>query len=283
MIPTMNQRRKFEGQWFIFGDDQPATLGTLTFEPESGSTLEMQWDRSLNVDRLFVHFKPPTTVHAIDGNGTQLSLFGCQAVQWGSTATLNNARINVLHIFTGGHFAHFRNTVFNTVHVTYSLLDFWLFRSALICDVSDTSLSRFSQRAPPDIRVKLPNDVIQTITMSIIGEHKVFPPSVKLTQKQFVQFEFPNPILTTEIRSNFIDVFGRLLSFLTGVEVFADSIKFPQNRVQFREVEWLHASPRITSATREHIHRPMVAYEESRGGVTPHSERPAHRIAYLEK
>ena len=35
----MNQPRTVEGRWWIFGDDKPAQLGTLTYDPETGLSL----------------------------------------------------------------------------------------------------------------------------------------------------------------------------------------------------------------------------------------------------
>jgi hypothetical protein len=260
----MHKPRQINGQWYIFGENQPFVPGVLNFDPESGLTLDAQRHRNPSLLQAFTTagLEIHGTIRALDDYGSPLSLFGCALSSRSSSAGMDTFKILPLHAFIGAHYQQFSNVVFNTVRANYSLLDFWLLRSSLTRDVSEAGYSRYSQHPLPDIVAALQNDVYLTITTSLRSENRAFPPSVTLTQNHSVQFEFPCPILCTEISNDYIYVFGRLLSFLTGFEVFVDSIRFPRNRYQFMEVEWFHAARGISTAKREHIREPLVSYEE---------------------
>lgn len=259
----MNQRRTFNGQWFIFGEAQPPAIGTLTFDPESGLTLEAQRQHPPDFMRgLIARYDAPSTIYGVDDYGTTLSLFGCDSLRWNPSPGIDKVTIQAQILFTGGRFNNYATSYFNTVQVNYSILDYWLLRSSVISDRSETGVTRYFHQRLPNIVAELPNDVILSISTNSQERVNVFPPSVSLTQKQTVLFEFEEALLTTEIRGDYIDSFGRLLSFLTGVEVFVDKIRFPQTRFQFRDVEWLHSTQRITSAQRERVLRPLIDYDE---------------------
>src|SRR5882672_7064691 len=78
----MNTPRTIEGKWWIFGKEQPAHFGTLTFDPEEKLELVTKTAHDHgSVAVVMATFGDRTSereiVHGIDEHGSPVTLFGC--------------------------------------------------------------------------------------------------------------------------------------------------------------------------------------------------------------
>jgi len=263
----MNAPKIFPGQWHIFGHSQPPVIGTLRFEPDSGLTLEAQRHRQPDLLQMFDvagSFQAPQVIQGVEGNGTPVTLFGCIATQTNSSRAFDQFHIRPLHALVGAHFDQFTDARFSSSTVSYSILDAWLTRSALV-PVPHERGTLMDQRPPPDITTTLPVGTIVTITMSLNREQTVS--SFAMGQSQFVRFVYPNPLPILSISNDYVDILAKLLWFLSGHEVFIDQVKFPLSQPTSAEIEWLHSNPGITRAKRTlHPLETIIPYQE----IAPH-------------
>ena len=258
----MNTPRALVGQWHIFGDDQPAAVGTLRFDPDSGLTLDAQRHRPPDLARALLAggFEPPNVIHGRDSYGYPVSLFGCVLTRSHAAVALDQFEIRALHALLGAHFPQFNEIAFSNVRVTYSILDAWLARSALVEVPREAELPGFAQHHPPDITTTLPDGTVVTITIQL-SQH-VTSTSVTLGQSQFVRFALPQRSRIPSLCTDYIDPLGRLLSFLSGSDVFVDRVSLA-GADQTSEIDWLHSNPGITTAKRSLEHgEGLIAYRE---------------------
>ena len=266
-LPTMNMiaPRSFHGQWFISGDNQPAATGILRFEPEQGLTLDAERHRAPNPMQAFQvgAFTPPNVIRGVDSHGTPITLFGCALSNSQGHAALDQFEIRPLHALIGIHHEQFNHATFQTVNASYSLLDAWLRRFALVQQTPADGHPTFTQHPPEDISVTLPNGAQISLTMSISQENKLV--SLTLSQTQYVRFTLPAPLQIQTIASQYLYPFARLLSLLAGIEVSIDGVQFPQTP-PCPSIHWLHGNRGIMTIKRGlHFHEPLVPYRTVAG------------------
>ena len=238
---------------------QPTTgPGILRFEPESGLALEAQRHRQPDLRQVFAagDYESPAVIRGTDGHAQPLTLFGCTVTHSNASAALDQFQIGSLHALIGAHYNQFADATFQTATASYSLLDAWLRRCALEQITGPNGLPAFTQHAPADISVTLPNGAQITITMSLSQENRLI--SLTLSQAQFVRFTLPTSLGIQALASDYLYPFARLLSFLAGFEVSIDGVQFPQ-APPLPHIEWLHGNRGITTVKRElHAHEALV-------------------------
>src|SRR5207244_4058821 len=83
------------------------------------------------------------------------------------------------------------------------------------------------------------------------------------SQSQYVRFITPNAAPVKTLSDDYVFKFGKLLSFLSRIDVVVDQITFPQRGARLREVEFLCAVPGSSKVKRT-MDNPtgLVPYQE---------------------
>lgn len=178
-----------------------------------------------------------------------------------STAALDDYKIAAACAIVGNHYNQFSDAIYNNIRASFSILDSWLTRSAIVQVPRQGALPAFAQTHPADITIPLANGTTVSLTMNL-GQH-VTGSSVALSQTQYVHFVTPNPAPLESLINNYVFKFGKLLSFLTRTDVFLDQIMIPQTGAMPREVEWLCGTSGSSKAKRAlHHQEGLVSYPE---------------------
>jgi len=227
----------------LFGDNQPAAVGVLKFDPDTGLTLDVQRHRVPNLAQAVggAGFQSPPIVRGVDAHGKAVTLFGCIVTKSDSTAALDDYKIAVSCAMVGAHYSHFNDASFSDVRTCYSILDAWLTRSSIAMLPQNAGLPAFQQQLQPDVTIALPNGTTVRITMSL--NSRTSNSSVILGQSQYVHFIIPNAMPLRRLTDDYVSRFGKLLSFLSRIDVVVDQIVFPQRGAMRGEVEFLCAVP----------------------------------------
>ena len=239
----MKEKRTIQGQWYIFGDGQQPAVGILKYDPDTGLTLDVQRHRAPNLAQAIggAGFQSPPVVRGMDAHGNAVTLFGCFVIKSNSTAALDDYKIAVSCAMVGAHYNQFNDATFNEVRSTYSILDAWLIRSSIAMLPQNAGLPAYQQQHPPDVSTTLADGTSVRLTMSL--HSRTSNSSVALSQSQFVHFITPNATSARTLSDDYVFKFGKLLSFLSRIDVVVDQIAFPQRGAMRGEVEFLCAVP----------------------------------------
>jgi hypothetical protein len=262
----MKDKRTIQGQWFIFGNDQQSAVGVLKFDPDTGLTLDVQRHRAPNLAQAFggAGFQSPPVVRGIDAHGKPVTLFGCIVTKYNSTAALDDYKIAVSCATVGAHYNNFNDAMFNDVRASYSILDAWLNRSSIAMLPQDVGLPAFQQQPQPDVSTTLADGTSVRLTMSL--NSRTSNSSVTLSQSQYVHFVTHNAAPLRTLTNDYVFKFGKLLSFLSRIDVVVDQIVLPQRKAMLGEVEFLCAVPGSSKVKRT-LDNPagLVPYQEIAG------------------
>jgi hypothetical protein len=259
----MKDKRTIQGQWYIFGDGQPPAVGVLNFDPETGLTLDVQRHRAPDLGQAIggAGFQCPPIVRGMDANGSAVTVFGSFVTKSNSTAALDEYKISVTCATVGAHYNQFNDATFNQIRSTYSVLDAWLIRPSIAMLPQNAGMPAYQQQHPPDVSATLTDGTSVILTMSL--HSRTSPSSVTLSQSQYVHFITTNAAPLRTLSDNYVFKFGKLLSFLSRVDVAVDQIVFPQQGAMRGEVEFLCAMPGSTKVKRT-LNNPagLVPYQE---------------------
>jgi len=246
----MNSQKKIEGQWFVDGAEAAPLPGTLDFEPEEGLTLRVSRHRAPNAAQAFASvLQPrqlPTLILGQDGHGRRITLLGCVQSNINAQAALDQITIHALVGLMGAHYGQGNNPQFLDANATFTALDTWLLRPALIRDVGPNGLIRVTQAPLDDIRVPLPDTASLTLTSRISQATSAYGTETTFRQKQSVTFRFATPQSPQSIVDDYVNRFCHFLTFAVGSTVFIEEVSFgsPDNPVE--RIELLQANPGIT-------------------------------------
>lgn len=256
----MKDSLKIEGQWHIHGKDQPPVYGELTSDPEAGLTLNAKILRASGdyLPGAFANsFACPETIHGFDSRRQPITLLACMVSQASNSDSLDTYEIRPLLGIVGEHFGNWQEVKAQTVSATLSLLDPWLNRST-IRQTIESERSVFVQKPLPEIEIRLPDNeqIVITCSYSQTGGHG----ELHLKQQHVTHFNFATPEPLSKVRNKYIHVFRQLISFLTGSEVFIDSIHFGRG---FTRCDLLSRNDGATTAQRKLSYgRVLVHYND---------------------
>lgn len=269
----MNSRKTIEGQWQVDGADATPLPGTLEFDPEKGLTLKASRHRTPNAAAAFaaaLNTTPvPTQIRGTDGHGRRISLFGCFQSHSNSQAALDQLTIEALVGLVGEHYEQGQNPEFLEATATFSALDSWLPRSALVRDTGPNGLLRVTQAPLADIQVQLSESVSLTITSTISQQTSDFGAGVAFRQKQSVLFRFTTPQTPETIVSDYIYRFCNFLTFAVGSTVFIEDVKFASRDNPTERVDLLQANPGVTQTRASVLAHNCVVQAQEIGANLP--------------
>ena len=268
----MKDKRTIQGQWFMFGDDQPPAVGVLKHDPETGLTLDVQRHRAPDLGQAFggAGFQCPAVIRGRDSHGNAVTVFGCFVTQSSSTAALDEYKISATCATLGAHYNLFNDATFNQIRGSYSILDEWLTRQSITMLPQNAGMPAYQQQHPEDVSATLTDGTSVVLTMSL--HSRTSPSSVTLSQSQYVHFITPNAAPLRTLSDNYVFKFGKLLSFLSRIDVSVDQIVFPRQGAMHNEVEFLCAMPASTKVKRT-LANPA--------GLVPYQEIAAHLPALI--
>ncbi|MFA6560492.1 MAG: HEPN domain-containing protein [Verrucomicrobiia bacterium] len=264
----MNKPRTIEGRWWIDGADKPAHFGILTYDPEDGLSLTVKIPQSRTVDAFMIEHATrgwpeiSRIIHGADEHDQSITLFGCAVVNHSTSCGLKTFTIHPIACLLKAHFNSWEAAKFTTAEVHYTLLHRWLNRNIL------ESVKCEDKR--PAVRIKLSDELIFAvgdgnrlrIDQSIEMHDSIEESRYYLNHR--IWFHFAEAKNVEVICEDFVAVFQRFLSLLTGERVFVETVRFfehdpfiPGSGGHASGVELLQANHGVSQANRN-MHSPLM-------------------------
>jgi hypothetical protein len=224
----MNKPKTIEGRWWIHGKDKPPHFGILSFDPEKGFELSVKIPQSRTSDEAFLSMidsgkeEVSSVIQGTNENAQPVSLFGCSIRQWSKGAGLDNYRIHGQAAILNYHGHSWDDAIFPSVGVKYTLLTRWMSRKLL--KQAKAENSSFSLEFEPGevLEFELSPEVQIKIQGTSFPSYSLDEITVRLAHTLYFVSTKPFPV--QKIYDDYVLVFLRLLSLLTGERIFAEEI-----------------------------------------------------------
>jgi len=129
----VNKPQTIEGVWHIHGEDKPANIGILNYDPEKGFELSIQIPRSRSTDEAFIAMltgadddEISNVIHGTNKNASPVTLFGCSLREFSKGAGMDNYRVHVSAAILNHHVATWESAQYPAAGVKFNLLTRWL-------------------------------------------------------------------------------------------------------------------------------------------------------------
>ena len=249
----MKETRQIEGIWYIHGQDHPPVYGVLTYDPESGLSLNATAVQEISLLEVFHNAQRGSeiqeTIYGTDKNQKTITLLGCGCEEANSATGLQTYRIRPLKALLGLKIADWNSPLFRSATIEFSLLNDWLGISGI--KVGGKSPFGVSVTPHSDISVHLPDNVVLRIGYGYSTRTKSGAFSIE--EFHVITFGFSDNTSPNDI-AKYIETFRRFLTFFTGELVFYDSVKYSVHPIEVAgidEAEALHSNFGASTAKRE--------------------------------
>jgi hypothetical protein len=234
----MNKPRTIEGRWWIHGNDKPPQFGILSFDPETGFELSVKIPQSRTSDEHFISLLDSTneevqsTIHGANENALPVTLFGCSIRKWSKGAGLDSYQIHCQAVITNYSGHSWDEAQFPVVGIKYTLLNAWMNRRLLkqrgedekekIEDEIKNGYISYDFQLNDILEFELSREVQIKIQGTTAPSFSVDEMTFRLVHTLY--FVFAKPLSAQKVYDDYILVFLRLLSLLTGEQIFAEEI-----------------------------------------------------------
>jgi hypothetical protein len=276
----VNKPQTIEGVWHIHGEDKPANIGILNYDPEKGFELSIQIPRSRSTDEAFIAMltgadddEISNVIHGTNKNASPVTLFGCSLREFSKGAGMDNYRVHVSAAILNHHVATWESAQYPAAGVKFNLLTRWLNQKFEIYDKQRVTeainrksfLFEFQLHdelefiVSPEARIKIQSFPHPSHT----------PAELTIKQVHTLYFLFTKPMPAQKLFEDFVMVFLRLLHLLTGERIFAEQITLhdrdpfiPNTAEHLKSYELLLTNTGVNEAKNDvHAGHMVVSYE----------------------
>jgi hypothetical protein len=276
----VNKTQTIEGVWQIHGEDKPAHIGILNYDPEKGFELSIQIPRSRSTDEAFIAMLTgaddediSNVIHGTNKNACPVTLFGCSLREFSKGAGMDNYRVHVSAAILNHHVATWESAQYPAAGVKFNLLTRWLNQKFEIYD--EQRVKEAINRKSFLFEFQLHDELEFIVSPEVRIKIQSFPhPShtpAELTIKQVhtLYFLFTKPLPVQTIFEDYVMVFLRLLHLLTGERIFAEQITLhdrdpfiPKTSEHLKSYELLLTNTGVSEAKNDvHAGHMVVSYE----------------------
>jgi hypothetical protein len=263
----MNAPRTIEGRWWLFGSDRPAHYGTLLFDPNAGLRLEVRIAARRGIPDILaaVGKRPdfPETIQGRDEQDEPVTLLGCCPGNCGFSGGLSKYTFHPLLAVLGQLLESWDSALYRKAQFHLTLLDKWMCRGRLHVGATEEHPLQVSIAPGNDIEVHLADGTRNLITYSYEAQPQAEAYCIK--EKHGVRLEFTGATSAQSICTDYIQVWRRLLTLLTGTEVFVEDVSFevPESGEPPDWAELLRRNEGVAKADRDRLAVDMtVPYKE---------------------
>jgi hypothetical protein len=251
---AMNQKVTIEGQWWIFGPDEPSHFGVVEYDPEESTILTVKIPQNGGIEAALSLFENrggsvPLNIFGADKNNQRVSLFGCNITNSTANFGQHDFVITVMVVVCGLHSPSWDELELDRICAELSLFHNWI------------GISRVSVQSGPETIVKIAErkvteyDLNAGVKLKFWPTHGInhAPPSaLSVREGHGIEFRFTEPNKVKETVHTYVQSFRRFLSLAVGKPVFVDKL-YAQQTVDGApcEVTILLGNPGVSEANRK--------------------------------
>lgn len=222
-----NENQTLDGTWWIHGENNPPSSGTLSFDSEKGLKLTIKIPRDRTPEEFWKNFalQPASvseTIYGLDQNRNEVSLFGCRCFPSPQYLGFDIYYIGCLAGITNFR-GRWDELSFKAVRLNFTRLGDWMCGAANVVRAFEDGGQ--SVKFKPDSFWEFnPRTDVQLKIEGKTNTESPSPNKFQIETKYYIWLLFSEAKSAKEIRNEYIPIFLHFLCLLTGERIFVEEI-----------------------------------------------------------